>query len=105
MSEQVQSINRVREQARIQSQVMGRFNFNSSAELFPSRSKKGRGHVTYRRFNTAAEALRFALEQMPPSALLGAYLEVDEKRFGLNEMRALYESDAYPFERAVSTTG
>jgi len=101
MPDEVQSINRVREQARKQVQGLHRFNFNSPAELFPSRSKKGRGHVTYRRFDTAAEALRFAVEVMPPAALLGAYLEVDEKRFGLNEMRALYDSDAYPLERTA----
>jgi len=102
MSDEVQSINRVREQARKQVLGLNRFNFNSPAELFPSRSKKGRGHVTYRRFGTAAEALQFAVEQMPPAALLGAYLEVDEKRFGLNEMHALYESDAYPLARAAN---
>ena len=29
---------------------------------------------------------------MPPPALLGAYLEVDEARFGLQEIRYLYEN-------------
>ena len=103
MSDEVQSINRVREQARKQMHGLNGFNYAAPAELFPSRSKKGRGHVTYRRFNTAAEALRFAVEQMPPAALLGAYLEVDEKRFGLNEMRGLYESAAYPLPRTANT--
>jgi hypothetical protein len=102
MSDEVQTVNRVREQARNQMYGLGSFNYNAPAELFPSRGKKGRGHVTYRRFNTAAEALRFAVEQMPPAALLGAYLEVNERRFGLNEMRSLYESAAYPLKRAAN---
>jgi hypothetical protein len=101
MSEEVQAINRVRDQARKHVQGLKRFDYNAPAELFPSRSKKGRGNVTYRRFDTAAEALRFAVEDMPPAALLGAYLEVNEARFGLPEMHALYESAAYPLPRPV----
>jgi hypothetical protein len=101
MSVEVQAINRVREQARKQLEHMHGFDYNAPAELFPSRSRKGRS-VTYRRFETAAEALRFSLEQVPEAALLGAYLEVNEARFGLPEMRHLYESPAYPLPRAVN---
>ena len=99
MTQEVQAINRVREQARKQERDMNGFDYNAPAELFPSRSKKSRGQITYKRFDTAAEALRFAVEEMPAPALLGAYLEVDEARFGLQEIRSLYESDAYPLAR------
>jgi hypothetical protein len=99
MPVEVQAINRVRAQARRQSEHRHGFDYHAPAELFPSRSRKGRS-VTYRRFNTAAEALRFSLEQVPESALLGAYLEVNEARFGLAEMRQLYQSPAYPLPRA-----
>ena len=101
MSQEVQTINRVREQSRKQERGLNGFDYNASAELFPSRSKKSRGQITYKRFDTAAEALRFAVEEMPAPALLGAYLEVDEARFGLQEIRALYASDAYPLMRAA----
>jgi len=101
MSQEVQTINRVREQSRKQERDLSRFDYNAPAELFPSRSKKSRGQITYKRFDTAAEALRFAVEEMPAPALLGAYLEVNERRFGLQEIRSLYESDAYPLERAA----
>lgn len=76
------------------------FNFAASAELFPSRNLKGRSQVRYRRFNTAAEAVKFAVEDMSPAAMLGAYLEVNEKRFGFQEIQALYAHPAYPLKRA-----
>jgi hypothetical protein len=79
-----------------------RFDFTAPAELFPSRSKKGRGRVTYKRFDTGAEAVRFAVEGMPEPALLGACLESDEMRFGKQEIRALYDSPAYPLPRRAA---
>jgi hypothetical protein len=104
MSDEVQTVNRVRDQSRKQLEDMHGFDYNAPAELFPSRSRKGRS-ITYRRFDTAAEALRFSIEQVPESALLGAYLEVNEGRFGLPEIRFLYESPAYPLARAVKKAG
>jgi|SRR5436190_11796950 len=83
-----------------QAQESRRFDYNAPAELFPSRGKKGRSQCRYKRFDTAAEALRFAMEEMPDTALLGAYLEVDEARFGMDEIRSLYNSAAYPLRRA-----
>jgi hypothetical protein len=76
------------------------FNFASSAELFPTRSRKSRRPVMkYRRFTSAAEAIRFAVEELSSEALLGAYLEVDEKRFGRDGILRLYESARYPLTR------
>ncbi len=101
MPHETQAINRVRAQARKQEHDFDGFDFGAPAELFGSRSKKGKGHVTYKRFDTAAEAIRFAVEDVPGPALLGAYLEVDEARFGLQEIHALYESAGYPLKRPV----
>ena len=86
---------RVREQGR----DLNGFDYNAPAELFPSRAKRSNGQAKYRRFETAAEALQFAIEEMPPPVLLGAFLEVKEERFGAEEMRALYDSAAYPLRR------
>jgi hypothetical protein len=105
MSDAVQTINRVRSQVREQIQGLAGFDYGAPAELFPSRGNKGRSRVTYKRFDTAAEAIRFAVEDVPPAALLGAYLEVDEARFGLQEIHSLYENAAYPLKRrAVDAT-
>ena len=88
---------------------MATVNYNAEAELFPPRPPRRRGFnkgsVGYKRFNSAAEAIRFAVEELPPELLLGAYLEVDEDRFDGSAIRQLYESDAYPLKRHGKSTG
>jgi hypothetical protein len=98
MTNDINANERVREQARKQVQDINGFDYNASAELFTGRTMKGGGQVKYRRFDTAAEALRFAVEQMPASALPGACLEIDEVRFGSREIRYLYDNAAYPLK-------
>jgi hypothetical protein len=78
------------------------FDFSAPAELFPSRGTKGRSTLRYRRFSTAAEAVRFAVEDISPTLQLGAYLEVNEARFGMPEIMALYAHPAFPLKRAPS---
>jgi hypothetical protein len=97
--DKLQAPSRVRAEA----QVVSGFDYSVPAELFSTRSKKSRGRIGYKRFDTAAEAVRFAVEELPPPALLGAYLEVDMARFGHKEIQLLYESAAYPLRRPATT--
>jgi hypothetical protein len=79
------------------------FDYEALAELYPARSRKfNRQFARYRRFDRAAEALRFAIEELPPQLFLGACLEVEEERFNSNEMRRLYDSAEFPLERRAA---
>jgi hypothetical protein len=78
------------------------FDYDAAAELFPSRKQKStRRPIGYRRFGHAADAIRFAIEELPPEFLLGACLEVDEERYNNQAIRRLYDSMDYPLIRSA----
>jgi hypothetical protein len=82
--------------------LMADFDYSAAAELFPTRRRlPRRGQFKYKRFSEAAAAIRFAIEDLPPECLAGAFLEVDEKRYGGDDIRRLYESADYPLARRV----
>jgi len=77
-----------------------RFDYRAKAELFPGKNIKVRLRAfKYMRFDHAADAIRFAVERLPANILLGAYLEVDEKRYDSRGIRNLYDRAEYPFVR------
>ena len=84
---------------------MRTFDYNTQAELFPTRARKSKPRsFGYKRFAKAADAIRFAIEELPADLLVGAYLEVDEVRFNFDGIRELYESADYPLTRRGAVT-
>jgi hypothetical protein len=84
---------------------MANFDFDAPADLFPSRAKKGNRPVGYRRFDSAAKAIRFAIEEMPVDFLLGSILEVGDERVDGAGIRQLYDSKDYPLPRKAADPG
>jgi hypothetical protein len=79
---------------------MSEFDYCATAELFPSRRRSSRHQsFGYKRFAEASQAIRFAIEDLPPECLVGAFLEVDEERYGSNDIVRLYQSAEYPLTR------
>ena len=73
------------------------FDYSAPGEMFMTYNR--RHPLTYRRFTTAAEAIRFAIEEFPQSLLVGVVMEVNEERFDHRKIRELYEGENYPLER------
>jgi len=83
------------------------FDYDLPAELLiPKRKSNARRTPTeYRRFATAAEAIRFAVEEFPAVRTLGAWMQVGDERFNSDEICRLYESSEYPLRRGGSGDG
>ena len=78
------------------------FNYAASAELFmPKRKRGARQPLSYRRFATAAEAIRFAVEELPAVRTLGPWMQVGDERFNSDDILRLYESTGDPRRRRV----
>ena len=78
------------------------FDYGAETELFAASPRKSRGQpLRYKPFARAANAIRFAIEDLPLQLLHGTYLEVDELRYEGREIRRLYESADYPLTRAT----
>ena len=80
------------------------FDYDSPAELFMPKQKgiRRRAAPRYRRFATAAEAIRFAVEEMPALRTLGAWMQVRDERFDSDEIYRMYQSSRYPLRRDMS---
>jgi hypothetical protein len=91
-----------RDDARVQTMSFDGFDYGAPAELFQSRGGMGRRQIKYRRFDTAAEALRFAVEGVAVPGLIGVSLEVNETRYDAQEIRYLYDHAVYPLPRTAA---
>ena len=94
------------------------FRYGEMAELFTGKvhlppgdsAPDGHGAVrsahrkpmTYRRFATSAEAIRFAIEHLPAEGLAATVLEMDGDRFDSAAIRKLYDAPEYPLPRRAA---
>ena len=74
------------------------FDYDAPAELFLSRNTK-RSRQKYRRFATAAEAIRYAVEDLRTPRAFGAWLQVGDERFNSSQIQRLYEATDYPLRK------
>ena len=85
---------------------MSAFNYRAEAELFPTKNRRSKSApFAYRRFERAADAIRFAVEDLPADAFAGAYLEVGEVRFdrrGIREAGVVFAGPTYFYVASVA---
>jgi len=70
-----------------------------SSKIFAKRPKSYQNSIEFRRFAQAAEAIRYAVEDIPPSLLATCSLEVAEATYTGAAIRGLYESAEFPLPR------
>jgi hypothetical protein len=77
---------------------MQEFSYTAPADVFVAGLRRTR-QIVYRKFPTGAEAIRHAMEAVPPDARPRVVVESDEVRLGPAEIEALYWSSGYPLAR------
>lgn len=83
--------------------LVDKFAFEAPAEIYSSGGTRTRkGPVSYRRFQSSAEAIRFAVEELPQIMQRGTVMEVGDDRFEFADIRALYDSADYPLPRGTN---
>ncbi|MBU1306026.1 MAG: hypothetical protein KKF33_10970 [Alphaproteobacteria bacterium] len=78
---------------------MTQFDFQAPAELYLGSDWHAAAAQGPKAFRTAAQAIRFALEEAAPVSLKGASLQVANKRHSNDAMIWLYRSPDYPLPR------
>ena len=78
---------------------MIQFDFQAPAALYLGSDWHAAVAQGPRTFRTAAQALRFAIEEAAPVSLKGASLELEGKRHSNDQMMWLYRSPDYPLPR------
>lgn len=80
--------------------------YNMEASLYYAKSASSqRKALVLRRFAKAAEAIRYAVEDLSPGLLRGCSLEVNESFYFGREIRPLYDDRAFPLRRRAKQIG
>ena len=74
-------------------------NYSAPADLYPARNRFRKSPLRYMRFDSIAEAVRYAIEESPRDQLGGMLIESEEQRFQGEAIDALYKSADYPLPR------
>ena len=87
---------------------MAGFDYSAAAELLPTRTAemppaKSRKPTGYGRYARASDAIRFAIEELPPKLRPVVDLKVDGEKFDGDSIRRLYESAGYPLARRATS--
>lgn len=75
------------------------FDYGASAALYTARGYGRKTPLVFRRFETAADAIRHAVEELPSDTAL-VYIETDDCRIDRARLRELYDSPEFPISRA-----
>lgn len=78
---------------------MTQFDFQAPAALYLGSDWHAAAAQGPRTFRTAAQALRFAIEEAAPVSLKGASIELNGQRLSNDQMIWLYRSPDYPLPR------
>jgi hypothetical protein len=74
--------------------------YRMEASLYFAKSANAKPKaLVLRRFAKAAEAIRFAVEDLSPNLLQGCSLEINESYYFGQEIRPLYDDRAFPLRR------
>jgi len=79
-----------------------KIDYSAAAEVYymPMRRRGGKQQrLAYRRFATAAEAVRFVVEDFPAPHTLSPWMQVGDDRFDSDAIRRFYDSSDYPLRR------
>lgn len=79
---------------------MDTYDFLAPAELFCPTGRSAKSPLCFHRFETSAQAIKFAIEDLSATHLGGTVLEVNEVRFDAMGIQQLYESGDFPLPRA-----
>jgi len=82
---------------------MSNFDYAAPAELFRKKSPR-KASTFYLRFDTAAAAIRYAVEQLDALDQLLTIVEVDEQRLDRRAIQELYVAVDYPLVRTERAT-
>ncbi|WP_127144845.1 hypothetical protein [Pelagibacterium montanilacus] len=78
---------------------MTKIDLNSRAALYLGSGWENAREQGARAFPTAAQAIRFAMEEAPPVSRRGALMVVDGRSCSGADIEDIYRSRAYPYPR------